>query len=133
MKICVDYPPMYDRILAVFPEAAGPGHFFTFGDTVYSPSTRRITTTIMKHEEVHAERQTNDMGKILEWWERYLIDPAFRLDEELPAHQAEYEAYCKRHGSGRDKFLHAVASRLASPLYGVGIGLGEAKRMVLGL
>jgi hypothetical protein len=118
MKICLGPPPLYDRIVAAFPEASEHGVIFTFGETIYSPTVRRISTTTMKHEEVHAERQTNDCFKILEWWERYLVDAQFRLDEELPAHRAEYRAYCKRHGSGREKFLHVVATRLASPLYG---------------
>ena len=133
MKIAIAYPPLWERIVAVFPAAREGGVIFTFGQTLYNPSNCKVSNVLMKHEEVHAERQGNDFTKIIEWWERYLVDQQFRLDEELPAHRAEYRAYCKRHGSGREKFLHFVAGRLSSSLYGGMVSLAEAKRMVMGV
>lgn len=133
MRVVADYPPMFDRINAVFPSAANPGVIFTWGQTIYTPTGGKVTRELMAHEEIHAERQGKTEGEIVDWWNRYLIDPGFRLDEELPAHRAEYQAYCKRHGSGREKFLSHVAARLSGPLYGGLVNFREAKQMVMGV
>ena len=133
MKIIHDVPPMFDRIYAAFPEAANPGVMFTWGQTLYVPHGGSVSRALMAHEEIHAERQGKTESDIIDWWNRYLVDVGFRLDEELPAHQAEYRAYCKRHGNRTEqgKYLHFVAGRLASPLYGSIVSLAEAKKMVL--
>lgn len=133
MRIVIDYPPMFNQIRIAFPDAVKPGVVFAWGDTLYNPSNGKVPRELMAHEEIHAERQGKTESDIIDWWNRYLVDPGFRLDEELPAHQAEYRAYCKRHGSGREKFLGHVAARLASPLYGGLVNFREAKNLVMGL
>lgn len=133
MRVVVADPPMFDRICAVFPDAVRPGVIFTWGDRLYNPSNGKVTRELMAHEEIHSERQGKTEMEVVEWWNRYLADAGFRLDEELPAHRAEYQAYCKRHGSGREKFLSHVAARLAGPLYGGLVNLREAKNLVMGV
>jgi len=118
VKILIERPPMWDRIVARFPEAKRPGVIFTWGQTIYNPGKGQVTRELMKHEEVHAERQGPSEEAITAWWERYLIDPNFRFEEELPAHRAEYRAYCKRHSQGQARYLRMVAQRLCGPLYG---------------
>jgi len=127
MRIAIAYPPLYERIDAAF-SVAGKPVIFCFGDTIFNPMGVPITRELMAHEEIHSERQG---AEVLDWWERYLADSGFRYLEELPAHAAEYRAYCKRHGSGRDKYLNAIAQRLASPLYGNVVGVEAAKLAIL--
>lgn len=133
MRILVAHPPMFERINAVFPSASNPGVIFTWGSVIFNPSGGKVTRELVAHEEIHAERQGTTESDIIDWWNRYLVDPGFRLDEELPAHQAEYRAYCRRHGSGREKYLAHVASRLSGPLYGGLVNLREAKNLVMGV
>jgi len=68
------------------------------------------------------------------WWEKYLTDIEFRLDEELAAHRAEYKAWCavSLNRQQRRFYLTQVAARLASPLYGNMLTYHQAKRWIAG-
>lgn len=125
-------PPNYEAIVAVFPGAAQPGVIFAYGDRIYAPGGRRPTPALQAHEAVHCERQD---GRPEPWWRRYLVDPAFRLEEELEAHRAEYRAYCARHANRakREAALEGVARKLAAPLYGGLISVEDARKAVSGV
>lgn len=127
MRIAIARPPLYEKIDAAF-HVAGKPVIFCFGDTIFNPMGVPVSRELMAHEEIHSERQGDD---IIAWWERYLIDPGFRYQEELPAHVSEYRAYCKRHGSGRNKYLNAIAARLASPLYDARVTYEQAHMAIL--
>lgn len=131
MRIVNERPPVWDRVVSLFPYVIGKPVFFAWGSVIYNPSGTSIAREIIKHEEVHAERQGKTDQEIRAWWDRYLTDPGFRLLEEIPAHQAEYRAYCKRHGAGREKYLRAIAERLASPLYGTLLDIEEAAHVIV--
>ena len=127
MRIIRGRPPMWEQVDATF-NVAGKPVLFTWGAVIYNPEGVAVSRELIEHEEVHAERQ----GRAPEaWWVKYILDPAFRLAEEIPAHRAEYRAYCKRHGSGRAKYLWVIAARLASPLYGSVVSALEAERLIL--
>jgi hypothetical protein len=70
--------------------------------------------------------------KILAWWDRYLVDTDFRLEQELEAHRVEYRTFCSRNKDRnlRAKYLHATSSRLASPMYGKLLTTKEAARKI---
>lgn len=129
MKISYERPPMFDVIDRVF-HVAGKPIIFAWGDTIFNPMRIDITRELHAHEEVHGDRQGPD---IVAWWERYIIEPSFRLAEELPAHHAEYRAFCKRHGGATQQraYLTDVADRLASSLYGGIITRAAARNAVL--
>ena len=117
MRDIRERPPNYAKILKAFPGASTKGVIFRYGDAIYNPSGTPLTRSLIKHEEVHAEQQVR-IG-VEEWWDRYCADPVFRFAQELPAHIAEYKAYRPgRHGMSRAGHLHAIATRLSSPLYG---------------
>ncbi len=136
MKISFNRPPLWDKIDAAF-HVAGKPVIFAFGDTIYNPELVVITKELHAHECVHGQRQLEayDISDpVHQWWLQYLSDPAFRLAEEIPAHQAEYRAYCKRHrgaGSQRTR-LELIAQKLASPLYGDGglVSVAKAKGLI---
>lgn len=102
MRIVVARPPNYAAIVAVFPAAANPGVIFTYGDTIFNPTNAHISHELRAHEGIHGTRQTAARARIEDWWQHYLEDPAFRLGEELPAHQAE---------SGSTAAASAIATR----------------------
>lgn len=108
-------PPIFETIVRVFPFAANPDVVFAWGDIIYA-RVANVHPAILAHEAVHGERQSGDL---VGWWARYLVDPAFRLAEEIPAHVAEY-AWWKAHGNRHERraYLELIAKRLASPLYG---------------
>jgi hypothetical protein len=131
MIIVRDYPPMFPQIVKAFPEAASPGALFTWGNRIYNPSRVQIPRELLVHEEVHHQRQGEEEAGIVAWWQRYLVDAQFRLDEELPAHIAEYKAFRGgRHGFSRKGMLHHIASRLASPFYGGLVTYQEAVKLI---
>lgn len=126
MHIVVATPPNFEAIRAVFPEAAKPGVMFCWGDTIFSPSGDYIPAQLIAHEEVHQDQQVF-IGPEM-WWASYLADPAFRFNQELPAHVAEYHEFVKyfKNRQMRRDYLRGVAERLSSPLYGSMVTFQEA-------
>lgn len=129
MREIRERPPLWDEIDKEF-NVAGKPILFAFGGIIFNPSGGKITRELVAHEAVHGMRQGPEFDQCERWWKRYIADKGFRLQEEIPAHQAEYQAYCKRHGSGRDKYLAFVAGKLASPLYGNLITIPQAQRFI---
>lgn len=129
MNIVKGLPPNYADIVAVFPAAAGTQTIFTYGTTVYIPSGNTLTRALEIHEGVHIAQQKDPES----WWKQYLVDPEFRLAMELPAHRAEYRSFKVMYNdrNEQNRYLHAVASRLASPLYGGLLSTTQARREIL--
>lgn len=133
MQVVVARPPMFAEIAAAFPvvkEKAGV--IYAWGDRIYNPDGISIPVQLFAHEKVHRDRQG---CAIEEWWRRYIADAQFRLDEELPAHVAEYRAFCAENAQGQRRnnrriYLHQTAKRLASPLYGSLITYDAARKII---
>ena len=123
-------PPNFEQIVKVFPFARTVGTIFTYGDTAYLSGKKELTPELREHEAVHATRQLAYPGGAVAWWDRYLIDAQFRLDEELHAHRAEYRAHRKRHGQ-HPAFLRMLVDRLSGPLYGNILSDEQAKNLIL--
>lgn len=132
LKIIPQPPPNYVEVVAVFPFAKRPGTMFTYGRAIYVPNGGKVTPSLMAHETVHADRQLAYPGHAAAWWARYLIDPQFRFDEELPAHIAEFRWFDGRPRPERKFMLRQIAARLAGPLYGRLVTIHQAKRMITG-
>ena len=128
MKIVFDYPPIFDEIDSRF-RVRGKRIIYAWGDKIYNPMRIQIPNQLMAHEEVHGERQGNDIEG---WWRRYIDDDKFRLAEEIPAHQAEYQVMLHNavNRAQRRRVLIVVAKRLASPIYGRMISEGNAKKLI---
>lgn len=130
MQIVLDKPPNYAAIVERFPfVAAAKGVYFCWGDRIFNPDGVPIPEAILTHEQVHSVRQG---GQPERWWASYLESAEFRLNEELPAHVAEYWWWRDR-VKDRNKLaahLAQIAGRLASPLYGSLIPLGDAMRKI---
>ena len=127
MEIIIDRPPIYDEAAKIFPLEGR--EIFAYGNKIYNPGGFDIPGWLVAHEMVHEEQQDGDPEG---WWDHYLAEPEFRLDQELAAHIAEYQSYCK-HNRDRNKQVHyrmVVARKLAAPLYGGLITKGEALRLL---
>ena len=120
MKIIYERPPNFEDIRKVFPMADNYGVIFAFNGAIYSPSGGDIPYPLIKHEEVHCERQGTTEADAVKWWAMYLKSMDFRYAEELVAHRAEY-LECIETAKNRNmkrKALKFISKRLASPLYG---------------
>ena len=130
MKLVADFPPNIELIRQHF--ALSGNEIFTYGDTVYNPTGEQLPPWLKAHEAVHIKQQQDvDPGV---WWDRYLRDPGFRLEMELPAHQVEYAIFY-RHCSVRNvrrAYLKTMARRLSGPIYGHMIGYAEAMKKIRG-
>lgn len=120
MRVIKAYPPNYPAIRRAFPHIRGQSIIFAYGDRIFYPAGGKLEPWLLAHEGVHGRRQGNDPAG---WWDRYLSDPAFRLDEEILAHREEYR-------SGGD--LDFMARRLSSPLYGSGLSMERARELITG-
>lgn len=123
---------MIEEIDAAF-NVRGKPVIFAWGDVIYAPNRKgELPKSLLVHEAVHGERQKAHEGGIEGWWRRYIAEPRFRLDEEIPAHRAELvHLMTKAKGpSMRAHYLSRVASRIASPLYGNLITIAEAKKLL---
>lgn len=138
MQIVAERPPLWDEIVAAFPQAATmPGIIFAWGDRVYMPHGGELHAALQIHERVHMGRQ----GDVIPWWRRYMSDVDFRREEELLAHRAEFQYWADRPDAGeavkgwrsaKDFYLFHIAARLASPLYGrMFYSVGAAKKAIL--
>lgn len=106
---------------------------FAWGEKIYNPMNTQIHSALHCHEEVHGEQQRNFPEGIEGWWRKYISEPAFRLEQEIPAHQAEFKALLSQYGdvrNNRRRFLNHVGLRLAAPLYGRMISLSDAKKAI---
>lgn len=127
MKIVKGHPPNYKKITDTF--KIGKNVVFTYGDTLYSPGDGEIPAHLMAHEERHSIQQAK-MG-VEEWWDKYLEDEKFRLEQELEAYQDQYVVLKERYGRAyRRDILKKISKDLASPMYGSIISTEEAKELI---
>ena len=133
MKIINSNPPNIDELDSKF-NIRGKPIIFTYGDIIYNPLNVFVSPELMSHEEVHSVRQTNDRASIELWWEKYLIDPEFRLNEEVLAHRAEFKKYCETHKdrNNQNLFLNGISQRLSSSMYGNMLTVNKARKKITG-
>ena len=125
MKVSDQLPPNYSDIASTF-QLSGFNAVFTYGDTLYNPTGLEVSEDLMAHEEVHAKQQTNPE----EWWSRYLVDPEFRLSQELEAYKAQYKWFSDKPRPERRWFLREFAKNLSSKLYGGIINKAQAEELI---
>lgn len=133
MNIILGVPPMFDQIVRAFPEAKDHGVIFSWGNAIYNPDGVLLPAELLAHEAVHRSRQGLTEAGIRRWWEFYIKSPEFRLEEEIPAHRAEYRKFCQRNKNRelRPQFLDQVVERLSGPLYGNLISARDARKAIV--
>lgn len=141
MEILAARPPNFDAIVAKFPFARNEGISFSWGlnaegkPRIYCPSAEQIPPlhgVIKAHENVHCQRQGKDEDAIRAWWDRYLVDPMFRFEEEVLGHRAEDRAWrtYERDPRRLAYWRQVIAEKLAGPLYGSLVTVEFARRML---
>ena len=127
--VIVGPAPIMDALVLRFGGKAREA-IVAWGDRIYNPAGFDLTPSLLAHEAVHCERQTR-IG-LADWWNRYLSDVDFMVDEEVAAHRREYDVFCAegRPRNERRRFLTFIAGRLSGPLYGRPIPLAKAVRLI---
>lgn len=129
MKMIVNYPPNYHKIIKVIPAVRQNNHIvFTYGDTLYNPSGSEIPRDLLAHELVHVEQQGDDPEG---WWDRFLAEPDFRFHQELVAYRKQYK-YAQKHYTRKVKMLvlDHIANSIAGGMYGQRYTYKNAKELI---
>lgn len=130
VQIVHEWPPRREEIEGVF-GALPDGVVFAWGDKIMVPSGTRLQPWLIDHELVHLDQQ-EAFGGLEPWWDRYLIDPDWRLEQELEAHIEEYRSLCRyeKDRNTQARYLNEIGGRLASKMYGNLISRGDAMRRI---
>lgn len=119
-------PPNIDAVRRRFPNLQ-PGVVFAYGNTIYVPggapkvgslivpAGAELPHHLVVHEEVHFDQQER-IGGPESWWNHYLLDDAFRLEQEVEAMVAELAAVPNR--ADRRRLQARRVKELSGPMYG---------------
>lgn len=125
MKTLNEYPPNIEEIRKVLTPPKDV--IFTYGDTLYNPDKIEIPDHLYVHEETHKKQQTDPIA----WWDRYLKDSEFRLEQELEAYVAQYVFFKETHNDKQSKLLlEDIATHLSSSMYGNIINFHKAESRI---
>jgi len=128
MKFSTNKPPCYDRLASVFPIDWDSGIAITYKDTIYSKHPLPLHKIV--HEQVHLEQQKGVVDE--SFVDKYITDPAFRLEMELQAYRTERD-WIKINVKDRNlkvKMIDQIYKDLSLPIYGDIIKYSDAKRLL---
>ena len=132
MNIEIGYPPNYEKIKSRLTVEKNKKIVFTYGDTLYNPSNGFVSKDLEVHEKTHIKQQA--MSTPDKWWEFYLTEDLFRLDQEVEAYRNQYR-YFKQNSVIKDRIpqlLERLAHDLSSPVYGNIITFEGALELIRG-
>lgn len=130
VKISTEKPPMLDLVEKYF-KVDLSRTAFAYGDTIYKQDGV-VLDDLLAHEEIHLTQQSKMVGGAAAWWERYMVDIDFRLEQEIPAYQAQYKWF-RRRITNKDhlkRIRNIMAEDMSGPTYGHMIGRDEAFRII---
>ena len=134
MEIIRELPPIYQEIIEAGMCPNLLTTTFAFGDKLYVPNKDLVVSDhLMCHEELHAEQQGHTEEGALRWWNRYILDTYFRIDQEAKAYAAQYDFICQHHQRDRNRrniVLNDLGRILASPTYGAALSPTDAKNII---
>lgn len=121
LEIVVALPPNFELIQAALPNASRE-HTYCYGDKIYNPSGKDVPIDVQYHEYIHSQQQAAHDAGVNGWWTEYLIDPNFRLQQEVEAYGHQY-AYAK------EKLIAADEETRAKGRRDVALGIGGNKHL----
>lgn len=129
MDVIYGFPPVYDRVRNVF-DIAGKSVIFAYGDKIYNPFRAGITPDLFAHETIHSKQQALTSPDA--WWERYLTEKDFRLDQEVEAYGAQYRYLrgCTPNRKKLEEKLHKLADDLSGRIYGNLCSYDRARKLI---
>lgn len=129
-KLSKEIPEVYPQLREYF-GVRFEDVLIAYGDTIHCVNDS-LPEHCIAHELVHLEQQQT-MG-VKEWWDKYLIDPTFRLEQEIPAYRAQI-AYLKEHTElmprdERRQWIKKLKNDLCGSMYGNLITSADADRLL---
>jgi len=127
MKVKLTKPPNWKRLEEAFGVSWDSGVLVTYGDTIHTKSRGGVSPDLIIHEGVHVKQQESIGPE--KWWERYIADPQFRLQQEMEAYtkQCNYIRVAFRNDPSKVLRLFNHIWRSMSDMYGGMITYQEAK------
>lgn len=123
MNIKNELPPNYEKLRKAF-AVENAEVCYCYGDTIYNPQGKPLKDHLIHHESVHCRQQGDDIEG---WWDKYIADPKFRVEQELEAYSEQLK-FIRQH-YGRDKARQArrsFATFVSGPVYANAISFNEA-------
>ena len=134
MELVSEYPPCYEAVHKELPLANPKTSAFTYGNKIYVPEqkTDQIGATVLQHETQHSEQQ-DKIGSPEAWWEKWIADKEFRLEQEGEAYARQYWFFCanKKDRNARARMLHHLCANMSGDMYGRMCSYEEAKKIIL--
>ena len=123
-------PPVYERLNLRFGADWEKGVIIAYNGKIHQKS-KVVQPQKVIHEKVHLDEQKrigNDA-----WWELYLTDDAFRLEQETMAYKTEAN-FIKKHIKQREhrfQMIRELAHAFSSSLYGGIITPEQALKLLM--
>ena len=92
MQIKHELPPIWNKVIEAGMKPQKESTIFTYGNIIYVPNKDlELPDHLIIHEETHCKQQGSTPDA---WWERYITDPYFRIDQEIEAYANQYRFIC---------------------------------------
>ena len=135
VDIIKEKPPIWDAVVASGMNPNEHTTLFSYGiddlgrAVIYNPGGQFIPPDLIEHERTHCARQGTNPDP---WWERYVNDQYFRIEEEVIAYAAQlrFIAEYRKDRNYRFVVLNRMATQLSSPTYGSVITQADAMQMI---
>ena len=132
MKIIYNKPPdhIYNACVEKFGVDFEQGIMFAYDGALYTKYV--VPAFKLEHERTHIKQQL-EYGSADKWWEKYLSDNEFRLEQEIEAYKAEMR-WLRAHVKDREAIAHIRHQNtidLSSSMYGNLIPYSIAYRILL--
>lgn len=123
------WPPNIQAIRSAFNIQGMPNVVYTYGKSIYVPSSKPLPLELLMHETTHSAQQEKMGPK--KWWEKYLTNQAFRLEQEIEAYRAQYQVMLKRDSRQYRRFvLKHMSKDLSGRMYGNLVTREEAIKLI---
>lgn len=125
-------PPIFDEAAKLFGVTEDDVVFYSWGDTIYSPTGKVPSDDLLIHEATHANQQSHDPIAAKIWWDKFMVDPEWRIEQEAEAF-GEQLRWIRGRVKDRNtiaRYVHQMSSSLASKMYGKAISYQDAMKKI---
>ena len=130
-RLTTEYPPkdIYNECVKRFGVSFERGTVFTYYPNIHT-YRGDMSDDLYIHELTHIAQQ-KDIGAEI-WWEKYLADDQFRLEQEIEAYQNQWVFAIENYNRAYRKILRKhIVECLSGKMYGNIISKQEAEKLFI--
>lgn len=129
MDISTRKPLIWPLVKIFFPAAKWGEVIVTWGRKIYCKVP--FGEDLLAHETIHLMQQNFSYWRGIIWWFKYIYSAAFRLSQEIPAHEKQWEVICRciKDRNRREHARRALATALSSAIYRNMISFSDAYKL----